>query len=78
MTVIEKEIIDKIKVMPPESQKIILEMVINFEKNKEKPKRLNILEKIDEIVNSKPEEIWNEVPKDSAEKVDEYLYGAKK
>lgn len=78
MTVIEKEIIDKIKVMPPESQKIILEMVINFEKNKEKPKRLNILEKIDEIVNSKPEEIWNEVPKDSAEKVDEYLYGARK
>lgn len=78
MTGIEKEIIEKIKIMPPESQKIILEMVINFEKKQEKPKRLSTLEKIDEIVASKPEDIWSEVPNDSAEKVDEYLYGVKK
>ncbi len=78
MTVIEKEIADKIKVMSPKSKKVVLEFVINLEKEQEKPKRLSILEKIDEIVNSKPEEIWADVPKDSAEKVDEYLYGAKK
>ncbi|CAN5419527.1 hypothetical protein BH18ACI1_BH18ACI1_23730 [soil metagenome] len=78
MTVIEKELISKIRVLSPNAQKIALEFVEKLEAEQTKPKRLRVLEKIDEIVSSKPKEIWAEVPTDSAEKVDEYLYGAKK
>jgi len=78
MTVTEKELVDKIKVLSSESQKIVLEFVVKLEKKMEKPKRLDVLTEIDKIVNSKPAEIWSEVPKDGAEKVDEYLYGARK
>ncbi len=78
MTVIEKELINKIRILSPKSQQIALEFVEKLETEQAKPKRLSLLEKIDDIVSSKPKEIWSEVPKDSAEKVDEYLYGAKK
>jgi len=78
MTVIEKELINKIKILSPKRQKAALEFIEKLEMEQAKPKRLSILEKIDEIVRRKPNEIWDEVPKDSAEKVDEYLYGAKK
>ncbi len=78
MTVIEKQMVNKFRVLSPKNQKTALEFVEKLEKEEGKPKRLSILEKIDEIVKSKPPEIWSEVPKDSAEKVDEYLYGARK
>jgi hypothetical protein len=78
MTIIEKQMVSKFRVLSPKNQKTALEFVEKLEKEEVKPKRLSVLEKIDEIVNSKSKEIWLEVPKDSAEKVDKYLYGVKK
>ncbi len=78
MTIIEKQMVSKFRVLSPKNQKTALEFVEKLEKEEVKPKRLSVLETIDEIVNSKSKEIWLEVPKDSAEKVDKYLYGVKK
>jgi hypothetical protein len=79
MTVTEKELVNNFKTLSPESRKIALEFVVKLKNEETKtPKRLGILQKIDDIVNSKPKNIWDEVPKDSSENVDFYLYGAEK
>ena len=70
-------IYEKVKSLPPESQKEALEFVEKLARRKTET-RLRIFEKIDEIVAEKPKEIWSEVPTDSSVNVDHYLYGTDK
>ncbi|HXH70686.1 MAG TPA: DUF2281 domain-containing protein [Pyrinomonadaceae bacterium] len=83
-TEIAQTIFNKVKSLPPESQKEVLDFVDRLQAKSAQngePKESN-LEKlwreIDEIVARVPEEAWDEVPTDGAENVDHYLYGAPK
>ena len=74
---VAETIFEKVKSLPPETQREALDFIEKLTQRKVKT-RLRIFEKIDEIVAKKSEEIWDKLPTDSSINVDHYLYGAKK
>lgn len=79
-----KMIYERVKVLPPESQREVLSFVDNLKTKSEEntPSAESGLKKlwreIDEIVASVPNEAWDDVPTDGSINVDHYLYGARK
>lgn len=75
MSIVEKEIIEKIHILTSEKQREVLRFVQILEVKERR--RLKIFEKIDQITAQVSLDDWAELPMDGAEKIDEYLYGAK-
>ena len=78
---IEETIIEKVRALPLEKQREILEFVENLEKRtaeEEASQRRPIWEVIEEISNQIPLEEWDKIPSDGSLNVDHYLYGAPK
>lgn len=73
---IEETIIEKVRALPPEKQREILEFVETVESST--PPQKSIWEKIEERVNRTPREAWADAPTDASINVDHYLYGAPK
>ncbi len=74
-TKIEQELIEKLRILPPEQQQAVLEIV---ERMVQPASKMTILEKISERSKQVPDEVWERVPTDGAEQHDHYLYGAPK
>ncbi|MGA9996935.1 MAG: DUF2281 domain-containing protein [Pyrinomonadaceae bacterium] len=76
-TEVEQSILEKIKALPPEQQREVLNFIEQLEaQDKANPK--TIWEEIREISDSAPEGTWDNVPTDGSINVDHYLYGAPK
>lgn len=67
-------IFERVKVLPLEKQKEILNKIETIEK--EMP--LTIWQKIRARAKNIPDEVWDEMPSDGAEQHDHYLYGVPK
>ncbi len=65
---------EKVAVLPIEKQQKVLDFVESIEKLE----RQTLLEKLEVISKSVPEEVWEKLPADGAENIDHYLYGAQK
>ena len=76
-TEIAETIYKKVKTLPPEKQEKILEFVESIEETKE-PQKKSLFEKLADIRERVPEEVWEKLPTDGAENHDYYLYGAAK
>jgi hypothetical protein len=74
---IELTIYEKIKGLPQEKQREVLEFVEKIESQTVKTKP-SIWAEIREIVKDVPEEAWREIPADGSAQHDHYLYGAPK
>ena len=83
-TEIAETIFEKVKVLPIESQREVLELIHNLQTRSQSTRLsesngLNKLwREIDAIVAQVPEDAWDEVPTDGSINVDHYLYGAPK
>ncbi len=74
---IEESLIQKLRGLPPEQQRELLNFVEKLEQQSaQKPK--TIWEEIREIVADMPDEVWKNIPRDGSENLDHYLYGAPK
>lgn len=74
-------IFEKIRALPPEQQREVLEFVeqLAIQENPSQPRRERpIWEVIAEISSQVPDEVWEKVPSDGSLNVDHYLYGAPK
>jgi hypothetical protein len=72
-------IVEKLQQLPLEQQRQVLDFVESLvQKRHARTSHQTIWEKIDEIVQHVPEEVWDQVPTDGAEQHDHYLYGAPK
>lgn len=65
---------EKMQVLPIEKQQKILDFVESIEQ----PKKQTLLNKLEAISKSVPDEVWEKLPTDGAENIDHYLYGAPK
>ena len=79
---IEQEVIETIRVLPEEKQKQILayaRQIREIEENsKQKPKKRNLLEKLEELRAKLPANAFEDSPTDGSLNHDYYLYGAPK
>lgn len=73
-TDVAEKIYERVKVLPIEKQKEILQQIESIEK--ETPP--TIWQKIRARSEKIPEEVWEEMPKDGSEQHDHYLYGTPK
>jgi hypothetical protein len=74
---ISEQVVEKLNELPVEKQQQILDFV-EFMFQKHQPQK-SIWDKIDEITKDVPDEVWDNLPADGAEKHDFYLYeGGKK
>ncbi len=78
-TNIENSLVEKVRGLPPDRQREVLEFIENLGEH-EAPKRDDrpIWEVIAEISASVPDEEWAKLPADGAEQHDHYLYGSPK
>lgn len=74
---IEQNIVEKLRQLPTEKQREVLEFVEKITAPVEQ-QRMSIFEEIEKIVSEVPPEAWDEVPTDGSINVDHYLYGAPK
>lgn len=84
-TNIEESVIEKLRALPLEKQREVLEFVKILdqqqtgETTQEKPpQRAMIWDKIGEIMRDVPDEVWTRIPTDGSINIDHYLYGAPK
>jgi hypothetical protein len=81
---VEQSLIEKLRELPPEKQREVLEFVETLLEPKDSgdgqgvAARKSIWEEIDEITRQVSEEAWERVPTDGSEQHDHYLYGAPK
>jgi len=73
-TDVAEKIYERVKILPIEKQKEILDQIESIEK--ETP--LTIWQKIRARSENIPDEVWEEMPKDGSEQHDHYLYGTPK
>lgn len=73
---ITEQVVEKLNELPVEKQQQVLDFV-EFIIKKHQPVK-SIWEKIDEITQDVPEEVWDNLPADGAEQLDNYLYGMPK
>ena len=69
---IAEQVVEKLNELPVEKQQQVLDFV-EFLVQKNQPLK-SIWEKIDEITKDVPDEVWDNLPADGAEKHDFYLY----
>lgn len=74
---IEEIVIEKLRALPSEQQREVLEFMEGLERQAVSPPK-TIWEEIREIVKDVPDEVWDRMPRDGAEQHDHYLYGAPK
>jgi hypothetical protein len=72
-TEVVETIFTKIKSLPPEQQREVLEFV---EKLTDSQPARTIWQEIREIVEDVPNEEWEKLPRDGSANLDHYLYGA--
>jgi hypothetical protein len=72
-TEVVETIFAKIKTLPPEQQRVVLQFV---EKLTDSQPARTIWQEIREIVEDVPKEEWERLPRDGAANLDHYLYGA--
>jgi hypothetical protein len=84
MTTLEKTLIEKIKHLPPEKQRDMLDYAETLEKPsdeaaKERSKSsATTWEMVKDIIEEIPEEEWAKIPADASINLGHYLYGHKK
>ncbi|MCP9495512.1 MAG: hypothetical protein MSG64_13785 [Pyrinomonadaceae bacterium MAG19_C2-C3] len=76
-TNIEQTLIEKVRALPPEKQRELLNIVEDLTQPSA-PARMTIWDEVDEITKDVPPEAWDELPTDGSVNVDHYLYGAPK
>ena len=70
---------EKVRVLPPEQQREVLNFVEQLTKGRVSVKSERcIWEEVKEISAGIPDEAWHAVPTDGSEQHDHYLYGASK
>ena len=77
MSTVEQTILEKLRILPPEQQQAVLEIIERMAQQ-QVPRKMTILEKISERSKQVPNEVWERIPADGAEQHDHYLYGAPK
>lgn len=77
MSTVEQTILEKLRILPPEQQQAVLEIIERMAQQ-QAPRKMTILEKISERSKQVPNEVWERIPADGAEQHDHYLYGAPK
>ena len=77
MSTVEQTILEKLRILPPEQQQAVLEIIERMGQQ-QAPRKMTILEKISERSKQVPDEVWERIPADGAEQHDHYLYGAPK
>ena len=76
---IEEKVIEKLRVLPPEQQREVLEFVESLTQQYSQSRdNRPIWEVIREHSAQVPAEEWDKVPADGAEQHDHYLYGSPK
>ena len=73
---LSKVVAKKVAVLPLEKQQKVLDFVESIEEKDSQKKSL--FEKLADIRERVPEEVWEKLPSDGAENHDHYLYGAAK
>ncbi|MDQ3635108.1 MAG: hypothetical protein ACR2MD_02025 [Aridibacter sp.] len=73
---LSKVVAEKVAVLPIEKQQKVLDFVESIEEKE--PQKKSLFEKLAEIRERVPEEVWDKIPTDGAENHDHYLYGASK
>lgn len=73
---LSKVVAEKVAVLPIEKQQKVLDFVESIEEKE--PQKKSLFEKLAEIRERVPEEVWEKLPTDGAENHDHYLYGASK
>ena len=76
MQIIEKQIVEKIRVLSAEERDEVLRYVENLLSKRSRKKTLG--EKIQDLTADVSEEIWDKIPADGAEQHDHYIYGTPK
>lgn len=74
---VEEVLIDKIRTLPLEKQREVLDLVEDLARPAT-PERRTIWEKVEDIIKEVPPEAWDGLPPDGSLNVDHYLYGAPK
>ncbi|MEP7273856.1 MAG: hypothetical protein ABI882_20315 [Acidobacteriota bacterium] len=70
---------EKVRVLPPEQQREVLDFVEQLAKSTVSAKSTRgIWEEVEEISTRVPDEAWHDVPSDGSQQHDHYLYGAPK
>lgn len=82
-TNIEQTLIEKVRALPPEKQRELLDIVETLGQQSESARAAEgdhrpIWEVIEEISSQAPPGAWDDVPIDGSINVDHYLYGAPK
>lgn len=77
MSTVEQTIVEKLRILPPEQQQVVLD-IIEHMAQQHAPRKMTILDKIRERSKQVPDEVWALIPEDGAEQHDHYLYGAPK
>lgn len=83
---IQQQIINKIRILPEEKQKEVLEYAeklsenetIEEAENDEKPKKRKFVQKIEELMSQLPKDAFEGYPTDGSLNHDHYLYGVPK
>ncbi len=73
---LSKVVAEKVAVLPIEKQQEVLDFVKSIEEKE--PQKKSLFEKLADIRERVPEEVWEKLPTDGAENHDHYLYGAAK
>lgn len=73
---ITEQVVEKLNELPVEKQQQVLDFV-EFIVKKNQPVK-SIWDKIDEITQDVPDEVWDNLPADGAEKLALYIYGMPK
>ncbi len=73
---LSKVVAEKVAILPIEKQQKVLDFVESIEEKE--PQKKSLFEKLAEIRERVPEEVWDKIPTDGAENHDHYLYGASK
>jgi len=76
-TEVVETIFAKIKTLPPEQQREVLQFVEKLTDTNVQPSK-TIWQEIREIVQDVPNEEWERLPRDGSANLDHYLYGAPK
>lgn len=76
-TEVVETIFAKIKALPPEQQREVLQFVERLTDTNEQSAK-TVWQEIREIVQDVPNEEWERLPRDGSANLDHYLYGAPK
>lgn len=76
MAIAEKEIVEKIRALPPEKRGEVLRYVDRLLDESERKPSLG--EKLKSLMSDVPPDVWDKLPRDGAEQHDYYIYGTAK